>query len=137
MVSHFTKKQKGKTIKNGLFQAISIFLAVILVFLVFADIKIYKNKKKLNSQLKEYQRQIEEIKKSNEEMEEGIAMADDREYIEKIAREEFSMQQPGEKVVAFLTPEREEEPQPPDNDNFWNRNFFLKWVNNMWKSVIE
>lgn len=138
MVSHFERKQKRNILKNKLFVAsVGIFLPIILALIIFADIKIYKNKQKLSFQLENLQKQIEEIKKRNEEFEEGIAKSDDKDYIEKIAREEFGMQQPGEKVVAFLAPEKKENQQEPNDNDFWSRNFFLKWLNNIWQSVLS
>ncbi|TSC94417.1 MAG: septum formation initiator family protein [Parcubacteria group bacterium Licking1014_1] len=137
MLTHFKKKRKRVFFKNSFFIKIAgVLLLVISLLLIYADIKIYKNKQKLDSQLNNYKEQIKEIEKRNEDLEEGITKADDKDYIEKIAREEFGMQQPGEKVVTFVMPEqKKDEGGSKLKKNIFNISAWLEWLSNFWQSI--
>ncbi len=122
MVPDFNKKQKRGFSKRNLYLIAGgiLFLAV-SALLIFADIKIYKEKQKLKTQLDVYKKQIKEIEDRNRALKEGIAEANNNDYVEKIAREELDLQKQGEKVVTFIMPpkqEKQEENTP---------NFFESW----------
>ena len=137
MVSSFKKKKKRNIFqKHFLVKIAGVFLLIIACLLVFADIKIYKNKQKIVLQLEDYKRQIEEIEKRNQDLEEGIAKADDKDYIEKIAREEFGMQQKGENVVAFVTQEQQaQEIEVKQEKSIFNIKDWLGMLGNFWQSI--
>ncbi len=137
MLSNFKKKQKRGILQKHFLVKISAILLITIAFLlIFADIKIYKNKKKLQAQLQYYKNQIEEIEKRNQNLEEGIAKAGDKEYIEKVAREEFGMQQQGEKVVVFIEPKQTEKaPEEEKEKNILNIGDWLGLISNFLKSI--
>ncbi|MEK7562715.1 MAG: septum formation initiator family protein, partial [Patescibacteria group bacterium] len=97
MVPDFNKKQKRGFSKRNLYLIAGgiLFLAV-SALLIFADIKIYKEKQKLKTQLDVYKKQIKEIEDRNRALKEGIAEANNNDYVEKIAREELDLQKQGE-----------------------------------------
>ncbi len=135
MVSHFKKKQNRNIVKNKFFVKIfGVLILIIFLSLAYADFKIYKTKQKLITQLNDYKKQIEEIEKRNKNLEEGIAKSDDKDFIEKVAREEFGMQQPGEKVVAFIMPEQnnQESGEPFKKNPF---NYLSDWLGGFWQSI--
>ena len=137
MLTYFKKKRKGVFPKNNfLIKIAGVLLLIISLLLIWADVKIYKNKQKLDSQLNDYKKQIEEIEKRNEDLEEGIVKADDKDYIEKIAREEFGMQQSGEKVVTFVMPEqKKQEDESKSKKSIFNIGVWSGWLSNFWQSI--
>ena len=120
MVSDFRKKQKGEFFTaNFWFRTGGIFILILVAALVFADYKIYQKRQNLISQIDAYNKQIEEIKQRNESLKEQISKSDDKDYIEKIAREELDMQKEGEKVVVVT------ETTNQDNKNQTEPNLIL------------
>ncbi|MEK7377321.1 MAG: hypothetical protein AABZ71_00335 [Candidatus Binatota bacterium] len=68
MVADFNKKQKRGFSKRNLFFVFGgILFLIASVFLILADIKIYREKQKLTAQLEGYKKQIEEIENRNKE----------------------------------------------------------------------
>lgn len=135
MVSHFKKKQNRGIAKNNFFIKIfGVLILIVFLWLAYANFKIYKTKQKLVSQLNDYKSQIEEIEERNKNLEEGIANSENKEYIEKVAREEFGMQQPGEKVVSFILPEQNngEFSEPSKKNPF---NYLLDWIGGLWQTI--
>ena len=138
MIANFKKKQKSNTPENffsSLF--IKIFLLIIIVFLIFADIKVYKDRKKLNLQIDSLKEKIEAIQKKNNTLEQGIARADDKDYIEKIAREELDLQIEDEKVISFITPEPQQKEEIDTNVNYWNPKNWLGWISNIVAGMVQ
>ncbi len=131
----FNKKQKRRFLKrNFYFTAGGILFLAISALLIFADIKIYKEKQRLNAQLEGYKKQIQEIESRNKVLKEGITEANNDNYIEKVAREELDLQKQGEKVVTFVMP-----PQQPKEEkkqqNFIDIGVWLGWLSNWWQVI--
>lgn len=77
---------------------ITFFLLIILYFLFGGDYNIY-NLLKYRQQAKELQVQIQESKNEKKTLKVEIEkLKSDSTYIEKIAREEYKMGKPGEKI---------------------------------------
>ena len=105
MVANFNKKQKTEPgVEKVAFQIVGILFLVIIVVLIFADIKMYQKKKELLSKLNNYQKQIADIQNSSKAIQSDIANQNNPDYIEKIAYEQLGEQKPGEKEVIFVTP---------------------------------
>jgi len=134
MVSKFRKKQKGE-INHNFFASffVRIFLLAIIIFLIFADIKIYGEKKKFDLQVDNLEKKVQSIKEENNKLKEGIAKIDDKDYIEKIAREELDLQMQDEKVVSFIMPESQKKEEINTDNNFWNFKNWLGWISNSWR----
>ena len=135
MVSNFSKNgNKDFFNRELLFKTIGVALLLIVLFFIFQDYKIYQKKRLLTAQINNYKRQIEEIKKSSQNLKEEIANADNIDYLEKLAYEQLNEQRPGEKEVIFIAPQQKEE-QPVEEQNFWS-NFSgwlsgsLNWIKN-------
>lgn len=136
MVSNFKKKQKrGGFKRNFYFIAGGILFLVASFFLILADIKIYKEKQKLNDQLSGYKKQIEEIENRNKALKEGIVEADNNNYIEKVAREELDLQKQGEKVVTFIMPPPQQQNQENAQQNFFNIKTWAGWLSGWWQGI--
>lgn len=77
---------------------ITFFLLIILYFLFGGDYNIY-NLLKYRQQAKELQVQIQESKNEKKTLKVELEkLKSDSTYIEKIAREEYKMGKPGEKI---------------------------------------
>ncbi|OGZ85574.1 MAG: hypothetical protein A2599_01285 [Candidatus Staskawiczbacteria bacterium RIFOXYD1_FULL_39_28] len=124
MVADFSKKQNREK-EDILFKTfVGIFLVVFLL-LIFANVRLYLRKKELTDQVKNYSEQISKIQESSKKLEEQIANSEDKDYIEKVAREEANMQKSGEKAISFIMPEQDDNANQQGN-NFWN---------NVWQKI--
>lgn len=135
MISDFNKKQKREFSANKLLLISGAILFLVITLLLFyANFKIYLKKQELTKQIDSYQKQIEEIQKKNKTLEEGIVKSDDKDYIEKIAREELDMQKEGEEVVSFEMPESSSA-QEKRTEGFWSINFWFGWIGQSWSWI--
>lgn len=133
MIANFKKKQKVGIFDNSFFAlGLKVFFVVLILFILIADIKVYREKKKLDMQIERYKEEIQQALEKNNKLEEQIAKSDDKEYIEKIAREELDFQIQGEKVVTFITPE-EKVKEEIQNNNFLNS--WTGWLNGFWQWI--
>jgi cell division protein FtsL len=131
MVTDFSKKGNKEFFnKKLLFRTLGILFFLFILILAIADFKIYMKKAELKSQIADYQRQIEEIKNSNQNLKDQIANADDADYLEKIAYEQLGQQKPGEKQVIFVEPPQEIEIVTDQQNNKW-----ANWFGNFWQWI--
>jgi cell division protein FtsB len=130
MVADFNKKANREFFnKKLLFKTVGIiFLAGIFV-LVIADFKIYQKKQELASQVGALQKQIEDIKKSSQTLNDEIANSDNTDYLEKIAYEQLGEQKPGEKEIIFVNPQ-EKQKAAASPTNFWTG-----WLGQCWNWI--
>ena len=74
MVANFNKKQKTEPgVEKVAFQIVGILFCVIVVVLIFADIKMYQKKKELLSEINSYKKQITDIQNSSKTIQSEIA----------------------------------------------------------------
>lgn len=132
MISNFKKKQKGKFLKSN-FSLFFIFIIslVICCALIYANFKLYKKRQILNLQLNNLKEKIENIEKTNNNLQNNILSATDDNYIEKVAREQLDLQKKDEKVVGFIINSNESNNNKETELN--NKNWFLK----MWQGFME
>jgi cell division protein FtsB len=109
MVADFNKKT--------IFRALGISFLLLTAFLLFEDAKIYRRKINLKAQIAAYQKQIDDIKKSSQNLKDEIANSDNKDYLEKLAYEQLGQQRPGEKQIIFVMPEEKHQDARPKN--FW------------------
>ena len=115
----FNKKGNRKFLGDDFWlKTIGIIFLVIVVALIFIDLKIYQKKRQLIFQIGDYQKQIEEIKKSSQNLKDEIANSDNQEYLEKIAYEQLNEARPGETIYSFVMPE-EKPKATAEAKNFW------------------
>lgn len=113
MVTNFRKKQKANPLKKLLVGGGALLILALSVGLVVANVKIFIKKRQLAVQVRELEAKTEQMRQRNVQLQEGIANADNSEYIEKVAREELDLQKPGEKVFSFVV-KPDENPQNPE-----------------------
>src|SRR3989344_4779018 len=123
MITNFRKKQKSNT-ASSFFSSpfVKFFFILIIVFLLYTDVKVYKDRKKLNSQIDNLKEKIETIQKKNSTLEQGIVRVNDKDYIEKVAREELDLQIQNEKEINTSV-------------NFFNPKTWLGWFSNSWQWI--
>jgi len=135
MITDFDKKRKRNFSGAGfLLKVGGIIFLIVAAGLIFLDFKIYQKKQQLVNQINSYKQQIEEIKEKNESLKEQISKSDDKEYIEKIAREELDMQKEGEKVVSFVMPKQESK-EEQKAESFWSVKFWFGWLGQSWQWI--
>jgi len=131
MIADFRKNQKKDPWNIVVWNIIGLVLLCAVVFLVIADVKMYQRRKMLNVQIESLKNKIQNLQKENTTLNESMLRGDDNEYIEKIAREEFDLQQPGEKVVSFTAPQHQEQHDSEQKNIFgvwlsWFSGWFAK-----------
>ncbi|OGZ71151.1 MAG: hypothetical protein A2904_00840 [Candidatus Staskawiczbacteria bacterium RIFCSPLOWO2_01_FULL_33_9] len=136
MITNFRKKQKSNT-ASSFFSSpfVKFFFILIIVFLLYTDVKVYKDRKKLNSQIDNLKEKIETIQKKNSTLEQGIVRVNDKDYIEKVAREELDLQIQNEKVISFVMPEPKPKEEINTSVNFFNPKTWLGWFSNSWQWI--
>lgn len=131
MVSEFKKKQKSKTSHKKILYIFYITISLVVIyFLSFANIEIYQKKQELKKQLESLERQIQDLNKNNNALQDKIQNVSNSDFIEKIAREELGLQKDNENTAVFLTPKFEEKKL---NDQTQSKNWFTK----IWQSIIN
>lgn len=105
MITKFERRKKRiYAATNFLGIIIFVFILIATTYLIVSNIKINQKRNKLNTQIETIKTEIKDFENKNESLKEGISRAGEDEYIEKVAREELSLQKGGEKVVGFILP---------------------------------
>ena len=130
MIADFRKNQKKNPWNIFLWNITGLVLLCAVVFLVIADVKMYQRRKILNTQIESLKNKIQNLQKENTTLTESMLRGDDNEYIEKIAREEFDLQQPGEKVVSFTVSQTQQQ-QNSEQKNIFS--IWLSWLGGWFK----
>lgn len=123
MLSDFRKNRNKSALSPLAFKVGGVLVLALILLLVVANLKIYRKKQQLNSQIENLENKIRNLKGENSNLMEGISSSDDEEYIEKIAREELNLQKPGEKTVSFVVSQNQES----QNGNA-KKNVFQSWL---------
>ena len=118
----FKKKGNKSPHKTLLVKLGLCALLVVLALVVIANMNVYKKKRELGTQIKGLEQKVQDLKEKNSQLKESTARADDQSYIEKVAREELELQQPGEKVISFVSAET----QMPKTES--NQGFLHSWL---------
>ncbi|MCX6723149.1 MAG: septum formation initiator family protein [Candidatus Staskawiczbacteria bacterium] len=128
MVAEFNNKANKEFFNEKLlFQTIGVVFLLAIVVLIFADIKIYQKEKEVASKIIDYQKQIEDIKRSSQNLKDEIANSDNQDYLEKIAYEQLGEAKPGETVYSFVGG-KEKLKTVAKPQNFWG--IFTGWLSN-------
>jgi len=127
MVSDISKKRKGNfSGKKFMYQGLGFLFVIIMIYLALTNLKMHRMRKEFSAQISFYQAQIEDAKKDNQRLRDGISNADNIDYLEKIAYEQLGEQKSGEKAVIFVAPE-EKLPEPQKPENIWTG-----WFSGIW-----
>lgn len=133
MIADFRKKQKNQPAKQLLLLAGAIMLTVFLVLLIVDSVRLYKKRLALALAVNNLQQKIKDLQDKNNDIKEAMARENDDAYIEKVAREELDLQQPGEKVFSFIVPEAPPAPAPEKPKGMFSR--FPNFLENLWLKI--
>jgi cell division protein FtsB len=131
----FNKKGNRDFFNNKLlFKTVGILFLVGILVLIFADFKIYQRKQQLITQIDTYKKQIEDIKKSSQNLKDEIANSNNVDYLEKLGYEQFNQSRPGETEYIFVkSPQKTE--TISNSKNFWDIKFWFGWVVQSWNWI--
>ncbi|MDP3882920.1 MAG: septum formation initiator family protein [Candidatus Staskawiczbacteria bacterium] len=130
MVAEFRKKRKEKFVFSQIWlPVLGVFLVLLMIVFIFVDFHIYNRRKELVAQIDSYQKQIDEIKNSNQDLKDEIENADNIDYLEKIAYEQLGEQKPGETGVIFISP------QPKQAEVIIQENVWTSWFSQAWNWI--
>ena len=131
MIAKFGKiKKRESKIGSILMILVALVLAGALIYLAFFNTKIYQKKEMIVNQVQLFKNQIDDLKENNASLKEKIEHVGDNEYIEKVAREELSLQKEGENVVAFIMPETKQE-----EINYWQPKGWWNFIKNTFNLI--
>ncbi len=123
------KTKKVKTLINDWKRKLSILaFAFLIIVLLDANIKIFKEKNKSQKELEKIGKAIEAETKEKDRYNFELGKTDSSEYLEKIAREELGLQKPGEQVIIIKKQEELKE-EKEESQNFFQKAF--NWFKNL------
>jgi cell division protein FtsB len=123
----FNKKANREFFNEKLlFKTVGIIFLIIILVLILSDFKIYQKKKELAVQISTYKKQIEEIKKNNQNLKNEIVNADNTDYLEKLGYEQFGETKPGETEYIFVQSQKKAE-ATLKAENFWSAKYWADW----------
>ncbi len=128
------KGNKKKGIGKEMFFSLLIIISfiVLIVVLINANSRAIKKRTQYISRINELRQEIEETENRKEELEKALAQVGSREHLEKIAREQLGMKNPGEEVVVISKEEEDEfsserSLEDEEKQTFWNPKYWWEW----------
>ena len=98
-------------------------IAAAVVFLIILNLRINQERAKLQSERENQQQELQKVRAAREELLSKISKAQTEEYLEKVARQDLNLQEEGEKAVAFVIKEKEEEEKEIEEKSFLQKIF--------------
>jgi len=132
MIANFKKNKRNNSFKTILSAILlGALLLVILGMLIGTNIKIKKRREELALQIEKLENEIQMLGKKNEELKKKISQAGTKDFLEKVAREQFGLKAPGEEVVV-ISKENEEkkETEASEKRSFWDFRYWWEWLKN-------
>lgn len=121
MISRTKRFKKGSSLQTIFFSTlIGMIFLVTIGFLIFSNFKISQKRAELISQIEILTEKIQALKERNQELEAEISQTSEKSYLEKVARNQLGLQQPGEEVVAIIK-EKKEEKEIKEEKSFWQK----------------
>ena len=116
------RSKKKKELQTVLFQIFLVIASLVLiVFLIVSNLRISEKRSKLTTQIKTLQKEIKALQEQKAVLEAQISQSQNKEYIEKRARE-LGLKKPGEEVVAIKKIELEKTLQQLEQEkSFWQK----------------
>jgi len=96
------RKYKKDSGQKKVLMGLLMFLDVLLVgFLLFGNLKLYAENKKIDSQYSNLDKELKALEKKNEELKDLFSFASQDEYVEKFLRDKGLYKKAGEEVVVI------------------------------------
>ena len=133
-----SKKFKKASSDQGIFFSILIGILVLLGigFLIFSNFKISQRRAELTSRIEALKKEIQILEEKNQQLQTKISQVKTKDYLEKVAREQFGLQYPGEEVVV-ITNEKEEKKEIKEGKNLLNSQNWWQWLKNKFAAVVQ
>ncbi|MGM0439478.1 MAG: FtsB family cell division protein [Patescibacteria group bacterium] len=84
-------------------------LVVLVISILSFNYRLIKEREGNEEKIENLRAELESIEERKATLESNLSKTDDKEYIERVLREDFLMKKPGETKVVILTEEEEEE----------------------------
>ena len=97
------KKKKSKTQTGPVVRLLKVITAVFAVLLVVSFINGRMQVSRMERELQEVNRQVEQQREANEELQRLMRTGDEDAYVERIAREKLGYARPGERIFIDIT----------------------------------
>jgi len=120
MVTQLRKSKKDFSQTIFFSALLAALILVVIGFLVISNWKINQRRAELNSKIEALKKEIQILEEKKQQLQAGISKAGTRDYLEKVAREQFGLQYPGEEVVV-ITKEKKEKQEIKEEKSFWKR----------------
>lgn len=124
----FKKRFKKKRVSRQPWRWAKVFLifpvvlaGAFLIFLITLNLKIGQERAKLQEARANLQQELFREQAKREELLSKISQAGTREYLVKVALEDFNLRPLGTKVVAFVLKEKTEEEEKDEEETFWGK----------------
>ncbi|MCD6550468.1 septum formation initiator family protein [bacterium] len=113
---------KDDSIQNVLISLIlGVLFLIIIIFLVFSNLKMNKRRAELNERISELKKEIELLQERNDQLKASVEGIGDSEYAEKILREKGLYKKKGEKVIVVLPSEEKTiQLEEKEKEGIWN-----------------
>lgn len=130
------KKLKKRKITNILISSLlALFILAFIFILVSSNLKLKKRRAKILEEIERTKAEIKELQMKKENYKTQIFQEQSKEFLEKVARQNFNLKKPGEEVAVIVEPEKEQnssEVQPKKAESpkktFWRQ--FLEFFQN-------
>jgi len=101
-----------------------LFIFLLIGYLLFSVGQTMYQSWKVNQEVQDLKNTISELRKANQEYAEKLTYYQSPSYRERIARERFGLQKPGENVVVVVP---EEKPKEEQSDTKIKKTSYQKW----------
>ncbi|MDP4007465.1 MAG: hypothetical protein Q8P55_02655 [bacterium] len=108
-VSSFRKTKKHSTAKKVFGWSVLLLVALLGLFLIFYNIRLYQKRAELQEQALQLQKEIVDLRNQEEQLQYQLEVSGTEEYQERVLREQGLYQKPGEEVVTVLPSEEPEQ----------------------------
>jgi cell division protein FtsB len=121
------RKSKIKKLKINLDLGLMIGL---ILFFAATNYRIIKRREGNEERLEQLKSEVETLEQRKEYLRDSLDESDDREYIERVLREDFLMKKPGEEKVVILLDENQQEKVIEKEEKSGLRKLFnfLPWI---------
>lgn len=124
-ISRFHKKKEASATKKVFGWAFLGFIALLGLFLIFYNVRIYQKRAELEERASELRLEIAKLSQQEEELKQQLEISNTEEYQERVLREQGLYQKPGEEVVTIV-PFEEPEEKEQSMKEWWNPSTWFK-----------
>lgn len=103
-----------RTQKYWLF--VNLILLALLGLFVYLNIRLSHQKQALKTREKAWQKKLDQLRTERQQLLSEISASQTKQYLEKVARDQLNLRQPGEKVVAFKIPDQAQQSQEQEEE---------------------